>query len=39
VKNADRYMMKMLFERNPCDKIMQQRPRKRQLDDVENDLR
>jgi len=39
VKNADRYMMKMLFVSNPCDKRMQQRPWKRQLDDVENDPR
>jgi hypothetical protein len=40
VKKADRHMMRMLFVRNPFDMRMQQRrSRKRQLDDVENDLR
>ena len=35
VRKENRYMMKMLFVRNSCDKRMQQRPRKRQPDDVE----
>jgi len=36
LKKADRYMMKILFVKNPCDKRMQRRPRKRQHDDVYN---